>query len=190
MDTLAGLRQRLDEINPLSDEQWSRFAAIVEPVEYPKNAFLIQAGQVERYIYYLNEGMVRLSLTENGKDISIDFVFSNNFASAYSSFLTGQPTAFSIQALTTVRAFRFSRVGLLQLYDESHPAERIGRIIAEQAFLRKTSREVLFLTSTAKQRYVQLIEQNPTLVQTISVRHLASYLGIEPESLSRIRRDI
>jgi CRP-like cAMP-binding protein len=190
MTTLDRLHQRFNEFTPLSDEEWLRFTPIVEAVSYAKNDFLIQEGQVERYIYYIADGMVRLFLNDNGKDVSIDFVFSHNFVSAYSSFLTEQPTAFAIQALTDVQALRFSRTNLLQLYDESHKAERIGRIIAEQAFLRKTSREVQFLTSTAKQRYSQLMEQHPALVQTISVRHLASYLGIEPESLSRIRREV
>ena len=190
MNNLDRLRQRFNELSPLTDDQWLRFLPIVESVSYGKTDFLIQAGQIEKYIYFLAEGVVRLSLNDNGKDVSIDFVFQHNFVSAYSSFLTEQPSAFSVQALTDVHALRFSRTKLMQLYDESHPAERIGRLIAEQAFLRKTSREVVFLTSTAKQRYVQLLEQNPVLVQTISVRHLASYLGIEPESLSRIRREI
>ena len=190
MNSLDRLRQRFDALAPQTDDDWLRFIPIVESVTYDKNEFLIQAGQVERHIYYLVEGMVRLFINDNGKDISLDFIFSNDFASAYSSFLTGQPTAFTVQALTDVQALRFSRTNLLSLYDQSHKAERIGRLIAEQAFLRKTSREVQFLTSTAKQRYVQLLEQNPTLVQTISVRHLASYLGIEPESLSRIRREV
>jgi CRP-like cAMP-binding protein len=183
------LHQRLNELVPLTDEQWLRFVPIVESVDYDKNEFLIEAGQVERYIYYIAEGMVRLSFNHDGKDISIDFVFKHNFVSAYSSFLTEQPSDFSVQALTDIHALRFSRTNLHHLYDESHPAERIGRLIAEQAFLRKISREVQFLTSTARQRYAQLVDQNPVLVQTISVRHLASYLGIEPESLSRIRRE-
>ncbi len=190
MNNLDRLRQRFDALSPQTDDDWLQFVPIVESVNYTKNDFLIQAGQVEHYIYYIAEGMVRLFLNDDGKDISLDFVFSNDFVSAYSSFLTKQPTAFTVQTLTDVQAFRFSRTGLLNLYDQSHRAERIGRLIAEQAFLRKTSREVQFLTSTAKQRYVQLLEQNPVLVQSISVRHLASYLGIEPESLSRIRREV
>lgn len=190
MNHFDSLRQRLHELAPLTDDQWLRFASIVEPVSYSKHDFLIQAGQLENYIHYIAKGMVRLSLNNDGKDISLDFIFSHNFVSAYSSFLTGQASAFTIQALTDVQTYRFSRTNLSYLYDESHQAERIGRVIAEQAFLRKTSREVLFLTSTAKQRYVQLLEQNPILVQTISVKHLASYLGIEPESLSRIRREV
>ncbi|GAB4016490.1 Crp/Fnr family transcriptional regulator [Spirosoma koreense] len=173
-----------------TDDDWALFTSIVEPVTYRKNEYLIQAGQVERYIYYIDEGLVRLFMNEDGKDISFDFVFSNDFVSAYSSFLTGQPTVFTVQALTDVQLLRFSHTDLLKLYDESHRAERIGRLIAEQAFLRKTRREIQFLTSNARQRYVQLLNQNPVLVQTISVRHLASYLGIEPESLSRIRREV
>ncbi|QMW05079.1 Crp/Fnr family transcriptional regulator [Spirosoma foliorum] len=187
---LDRLRQRLDTLAAQADDDWLRFSSIVEAVTYKKNDFLIQAGQVEKYIYYLDEGMVRLFLNDNGRDISLDFIFTNDFVSAYSSFLTGQPTAFTVQALSDVQALRFSREKLLTLYDQSHKAERIGRLIAEQAFLRKTSREVQFLTTTAKQRYVYLLEQNPVLVQTIPVRHLASYLGIAPESLSRIRREV
>ncbi|MBD2754276.1 Crp/Fnr family transcriptional regulator [Spirosoma validum] len=190
MNNLDRLRQRFDTLASQTDEEWSQFVPVVESVDYEKNDFLLQAGQVENYIYYVVEGVVRLFLNDDGKDISLDFVFSDDFVSAYSSFLSSQPTVFTVQALTDVQTLRFSRTNLLTLYEQSHKAERIGRMIAEQAFLRKTRREVQFLTSNAKQRYVQLLEQNPILVQKISIRHLASYLGIEPESLSRIRREV
>ncbi|GAB3957918.1 Crp/Fnr family transcriptional regulator [Spirosoma harenae] len=190
MNELDRLRRKFETLSSQTDEEWLQFAPIIETVTYQKHDFLIQEGQVERYIYYIVDGMVRLFLNSNGKDISLDFQFSDSFVSAYSSFLNNQPTAFNVQALTEVQALRFSKTNLLKIYDQSHKAERIGRLIAEQAFLRKTSREVQFLTSNAKQRYTQLLEQNPVLVQTISIRHLASYLGIEPESLSRIRREI
>ena len=79
---------------------------------------------------------------------------------------------------------------MYQLYEMSSRGERIGRLMAEMLYIRRTKREIALLTKSATERYKLLLKQHPNLVQEISVKHLASYLGIQPESLSRIRKKI
>lgn len=185
---LHRLREQFARLAPLSDIAWNLFTPLVEPVEYPRNELLISAGQIEQHIHFLTAGLVRVFLNKDGKEICLDFAFEGEFTSSYASFLTRQPSQVTLQALADTQTLRFRHDRLAQLYDASPEAERVGRRIAEQLYLRKTGREISFLTRTATERYGDLLHQHPALVQTIPVKYLASYLGIEPESLSRIRR--
>lgn len=190
MEPLTELRKAVNQIVELSEEDWQKFEQLIEPDFTAKNDFLIKEGQTEQYIHFICQGMVRVYLTQDGKEICLDFVFDTMFVSAYSSFLLQQPSRINIQALVDTQTLKFSHTKLYQFYESSHKAERVGRMIAEQAYIRKNTREISFLTSTAKERYLDLLEQNPTFAQKIPIKYLASFLGIEPESLSRIRRTI
>ncbi len=188
MDIYQSLKNQLNRIEPHTEEEWQGFLALMEPYSVSKNDYLLREGQTEKYIHFVNEGLVRVFLRDEAKEISLDFIFASQFVSSYSSFLQQTPSKVNIQALADTQTFRLSHEKLYAFYNVSHKAERVGRIIAEQAYIRKTNREIAFLKLTAKERYEQLLEQNPGLVQHIPVKYLASYLGIEPESLSRIRR--
>ncbi len=190
LDERQRLRKAFSQITEVSTAEWSTFEDLIEEDSFRKNEFLIREGRVERFIYFICEGMVRVFLTEEGKEISLDFAFENMFTSSYSSFLQQQPSAVYIEALADTRVLKFSHDKLYRLYDRSHQAERMGRLIAELNYIRKNNREISFLKYTAKERYLNLLEQHPKLVQEIPVKYLASYLGIEPESLSRIRRSV
>ena len=184
------LREVFSKINPLSEAEWKKFEPLLETATFGKNDFLIREGQVEKHISFICEGMVRVYLIDADKDISLDFGFENTFVTSYASFLQRLPSAVSIEALSETRVLRFSHNKLYRFYEESHQAERMGRLIAEYQYIRKNSREVSLLKYTATQRYLQLLEQQPRLVQEIPVKYLASYLGVEPESLSRIRKSL
>jgi CRP/FNR family transcriptional regulator, anaerobic regulatory protein len=175
------LRKLLSQLEALSTDEWERFEGMVEEDTFDKNDFLTREGQVERYIYFICEGIVRVFFTDKDKEISLDFAFEGTFTTSYASFLQQQPSVIYIEALTE-KLYRF--------YDQSQKAERIGRLIAEANYIRKNNREISFLKFTAKERYLQLLEEHPKLVQEIPIKFLASYLGIKPESLSRIRRTV
>jgi len=184
------LREVFSQINPLSEEEWGQFEPMLETETVRKNDFLIREGQVAKHIYFICEGMVRVYLKGAPKEISLDFAFEHTFVSSYASFLQQIPSAVSIEAFMETRVIRFSRDHLYQRYEASHMAERMGRLIAEFQYLRKNSREIALLKYPATQRYLQLLKQQPRLVQEIPVKYLASYLGVEPESLSRIRKSL
>lgn len=184
------LREVFSQINPLSEAEWAKFEPFLETITFRRSDFLVREGQVEKHIFFICEGMVRVYLVNADKEISLDFGFENSFITSYASFLQQLPSTVSIEALSETRVLRFSRDKLYRFYEASHQAERIGRLIAEYQYIRKNSREISLLKYTATQRYLQLLEQQPRLVQEIPVKYLASYLGVEPESLSRIRKSL
>ncbi|QMU31260.1 Crp/Fnr family transcriptional regulator [Adhaeribacter radiodurans] len=174
----------------LNLEQWAEFERHLEEVTFQKNEFLCQAGQVEQYLYFIHAGAVRVYHQTNQQEFTLNFHFADEFVSAFSSFLTQTPSRVYLQALENVQASRIHRQYLYQSYEKHHQAERIGRLFAETLFIHKTNREIDLLSLSAEEQYLKLLQKNPQMVNTISVKHLASYLGIQPESLSRIRHKI
>ncbi|NLR57277.1 Crp/Fnr family transcriptional regulator [Chitinophaga polysaccharea] len=187
-DTLH-IKQQLQALlqEPLQD--WNAFEAILQPVSYKTGELLSEAGKTSHAIYFIATGIVRVYTLHNGKEISLDFLFPRSFCASYASFITQQPAAVNIQAIMPVTGYAFHYADLQQLYHASHQSERIGRLIAEQQYLRKYNRELSFLQYSAQERYAQLLQEHPEVIQHIPIKQIASYLGIEPESLSRIRKN-
>lgn len=127
---------------------------------------------------------------KDGRDYTLDFFFDHDFVTSFTSFLTRKPSLVSIQALEDCETWKISHQYIYEQYRKHHSSERLGRLIAEAQFMKRSSKEMELLSLTAEQRYKNLFIKNPALVSKISVKHLSSYLGIHPESLSRIRNKV
>jgi CRP-like cAMP-binding protein len=184
------IRQQLQALLQAPLLHWEQFEAILQPVTFSAGDHLSEAGKTANAIYYVETGMVRVYTIHDGKDISMDFAFPGSFSTSYASFITQQPAAVNLQAITPVSGYACYYADLQQLYQNSHQSEKIGRLIAEQQYLRKYHRELSFLRYSAQERYAQLLQEHPEVVKHIPIKQIASYLGIEPESLSRIRKKI
>ncbi|QNF32530.1 Crp/Fnr family transcriptional regulator [Adhaeribacter swui] len=190
MNRSEQIRQVFEQLVALSPKQWAPFEQHLEEVKFKKNAFLCQAGQVEQYLYFLHAGAVRVYHQTEQQEFTLNFHFAPEFVSAFSSFLTQLPSRVYVQGLENVEASRIHRSHLYQSYEQHHTAERLGRLFTETLYVHKTNREIDLLSLSAEEQYRNLLRKNPKLVSTISVKHLASYLGIQPESLSRIRQKV
>ncbi|MBK8145872.1 MAG: Crp/Fnr family transcriptional regulator [Bacteroidetes bacterium] len=148
-------------------------------------------SKIEHQAYYLLSGIVKISIyNEEGTERVLEFFFPNSFFAAYTSFLTQQASDVEIEALTDCEVEIIKHYDIHKAYETSLLANRLGRAVAEQYYIRKTNREKDFLTTSAVERYKNLLDNRPELVQQIPVQLIAKYLGIEPESLSRIRKSI
>ncbi|MGX5821014.1 Crp/Fnr family transcriptional regulator [Chitinophaga lutea] len=188
MEPMEHMRQALSRFVALPASQWEEVAASYTQRSLPKGAFLTEAGQVERHIYFLHKGAVRNYFIKDGKEFTVAFHFEGEFVSAYYSFLTRRPSEITMEALEDIVVCGIHQDDLYRFYAASAYGERIGRLIAEHQYTRRLEREMELLSLTAEERYHRLVERHPALVRQISVKHLSSYLGIQPESLSRIRR--
>jgi CRP-like cAMP-binding protein len=190
MPDIIQVKQALLQLDKHSGDNWHLFEPLLQPVEFSNGSFLAHAGRVSSAIYFISAGIVRVFTVHRDKEVCLDFAFPGQFSTAYASFITQTPSAVSLQAITPVNGFAFYYTDLQKLYNKSHEAERTGRLLAEYQYLRKYKRELAFLQYTAKERYLQLLAEHPEVVQQIPVKFIASYLGIEPESLSRIRKGL
>ena len=187
---MQAIRNYFEQITTLSDLEWEAFSSGLVRQEFAKKELVLKAGKVEHYLSFIESGMVRFFLDKNDEELTFDFAFSGDFMSGYSSFITRKPAGFHIQALTNTVLWRISYPDLQKVYEHTNAGNRIGRFAAEQLFLKKTERELAFLTQTAEERYLHLLSNQPKLIQEIPGKYLASYIGITPQALSRIRKRI
>ena len=188
MQPLEKIKQAFRSIHPQQDEEWEVFSKNIAFKHFEKGEFLCRHGQVENYIYFLNSGATRNYFIKDGKELTVDFQFEGNFVSAYYSFLSREPSPICVEAISAIEACAIHHESLHRFYDEYKVGDRIGRLIAEMQYMKRLKREIELMSMTAEERYARLVEQNPKFVNDLSVKHLSSYLGIHPESLSRIRK--
>lgn len=171
----------------LQKEHYLKFCEISKVKYYEKKDFILKESSICPFVGFVEEGTVRSFILKDGKEFNNDFYFNNSFISAYRSFVTQTPAYSNIQAMskTTIRYITFEQ--LKKLETNSDVWNKLGKYIAEQFFIRKCTRETSFLINSAKERYNSLIESQPKIEQLIPQYAIASYLRIEPESLSRIK---
>lgn len=109
---------------------------------------------------------------------------------SYTSFLTQIPSDIQIVVLIDSDIEMIKREDLIKSYETSFEANKFGRILSEQGFIRKSNREKDFLTKTAEEKYIEMFQKNSKYISHIPVNKIAKYIGIHPESLSRIRKKI
>jgi CRP-like cAMP-binding protein len=168
---------------PVADELYHYF----EQVVLPKNEYLVHEGSICRHLYFLESGSIRGSYTLEGKEVTHWFAFAPEFVTSFHSFITQQPAVESIQTLEGCVLWRISKSQLTLLMDRHHEIERLVRIAYEGYYIRLEERFVNAQFKTAAERYQQLLEQAPQILEKASLGYVASYLGISQETLSRIR---
>ena len=150
--------------------------------------YFLEEGKVCRSVAFIEKGLLRYFVTQDGNEKTIYFSKENEFACNYSSFLPGKPSDTGIQALEETTLYLISYDNLQRLYEDVKEGERFGRLGIEQVFL--TSREQIrsLYADPPAARYQQLLAAYPDLVQRIPQYYIASYVGVKPQSLSRIRK--
>ncbi|MGI6047432.1 MAG: Crp/Fnr family transcriptional regulator [Petrimonas sp.] len=170
-------------------EVWENFVQYGEVVEKQKNEIVKRHNERASDFYFVLEGSGGILLFSNNNYICIDLCYEGDFLVDYMSFLTYQPTELEVVCFEKCRLFRISRKNFLELAQTEY-----GRIIcqtaAEALFIHKQAQQIEILTKTAEQRYIEILEKQPYILQRTPNKHIASYLGITPESLSRIRKKI
>ena len=184
------IRKQLDLISKQSEEDWDFFSSRLQPLCFPKNSIILKEGEVEQFLSYVERGIIRLYIPQLENDVTLGFIFPGEFVSAYESFLTQRPCHYQVQALTEVRLWRLNFQDLQEVYAHTKVGNEIGRKCAENLFLIKSRRELSLLNKTAEQRYLELFSQRPELIKHIPLKYIASYIGITPQALSRIRKRI
>jgi len=174
----------------LTDSDWELFSSKLIEQEFPKKTLLLKAGQVEKYLSFIKRGIVRFYIPKEENDLTFGFAFENGFVSAYDSFLTQAPSLYSIEALSDTVLWRMPYEGLQEVYRETGSGNAIGRKAAEELYLLKIKRELSLLNETPEERYLNLFAERPQLLRHIPLKYIASYIGITPQALSRIRRRI
>jgi len=186
----AQIRGFLNSIVPFPDNDWALFNKRLTYKEFEKNELLLRAGEVENFMYFLVDGVTRIFQLKNDAEYTLRFNFPITAFNSYASFITQTPSIINVEAITDVKVLRISYNDMQSLYNDSKMAERLGRRLIELLYVQREIKELQMHSKTAEDYYCELLEANDSLVQHIPQKYLASYLGITPESLSRIRKKI
>ena len=183
------LRNYIHKFLELKDEDWNLLLPHLKEMTLEKNQFFLKEGKKARLIGFLIEGDMRHFYTHDGEERTTYFYFENNFVADYISCISGMASKLNIEALTACRLLVFPYEILKALFDKSHGWEKFGRLIAEYLALGLEERMAGLLMQSPEERYRQLLQSNRhKIIERIPQQYIASYLGITPVSLSRIRR--
>lgn len=184
------IRTYFEQIAPLSEEDWKVFSSKLKRIIYPKRTTLLPVGEVENYLSFIENGSVRYFIPKAEEDLTFGFCFAGDFTSAYESFVTRYASTYQIETLTPCAIWRLTYADLQDIYAETEIGQEMGRLISERLFVMKAQREQSLLIENAEQRYVNLFKERSNLIKEIPLKYIASYIGITPQSLSRIRKSI
>jgi CRP-like cAMP-binding protein len=155
-----------------------------------KNKVITDYNQIENKIYFLKSGFIQVSISINEEEKILDFIFEGNFFTAYTSVLTQKPSDVQLIALTDIEVEIIDYQDLKRSYEVSLIANKLGRYVTEWFYIHSRNREKDFLTKPVEQRYLELVSKRKDIVAIVSITKIAKYLGIHPDSLSRIRKKI
>lgn len=190
MNDFKIFKEWLSNLPFLTEKDCTLFEPFLKIKNYSAKEHFLMAGYVCQEIGFINQGCFRTYYLSDGKEINTQFVFENEFVTDYDSFLQTKPSKYFIQVLEDAEIVTFNLHALQNAYNASQNWERFGRIMAEQSYKMTTQRVESFLFLDGEQRYLELLKNQSHILDRVSLYHIASYLGLERESLSRLRKKI
>lgn len=170
-----------------TSEVWKPFMHLFKEEKFSARKILLREGNISKKAFYIQQGCIRLWFNNNGKEITFQFFFEGEGVSSVESFRTNQPSLFNIETVEPCTVLSITKKEFLQILDT---APVIKSLLDETIFKRMVYYQKLFLSrikDSPQKRYEDLIEHQPQILKRVPQHYIASYLGITPVSLSRIR---
>ena len=172
----------------LTDEEKIFFTSLLIVKKLRKKQYLLQEGDISRYECFVNNGCLRnYSIDEKGQEHIVQFAIEDWWTGDMYSFLTQTPARLTIDALEDTELFCLEKNALEELYTKVPKFEKFFRLLLQNAFIASQRRIIETMSLTADERYCRFIEQYPLMERRLPLKQIAAFLGITPESLSRIR---
>jgi CRP-like cAMP-binding protein len=173
-----------------SELDWNKYRHLFEEITVPAKTTLLHEGEVSRQAFFIKKGCLRVWFDNDGKDVTFQFFFENQGVSSIESFNSGQPSLFSIESIEPSELLVISKPNMewlirelpgYQAYVQAHILQRMNHYA--RLFLSR-------IKNNPQERYLELLAENPHIIQRVPQHYIASYLGITPVSLSRIRNKV
>ncbi|MCX6141448.1 MAG: Crp/Fnr family transcriptional regulator [Candidatus Kapabacteria bacterium] len=184
-DALIRAYERFGE---LTEDMKAGFIAAHTPARISKGERWLRAGDRSDSVAFVVSGCLHMFYEVDGRVVSTQFVFENGITSDYGAFLRRSPATMNIEALEDCELLMMSYDAMQNLYQKIPGSDRIGRRVAEYLFMAVSERNDSMMLLSPEQRYEQVLETRPKVMQRVPLYLIASYLGVTPEALSRIRR--
>ena len=162
-----------------------------DPVLFPKNRIIETEGKVPHHLYFVVTGFMRLfHYNDAGDEVTTHINCPPGFITSYTAFTRQEKSAENVECITSCELLRITKTDLDLLTGQSNAFKDFSIWVFQQSLLYNETRAKELATLTAEQRYKKLIENYPSILQNVPVQYIASFLGMKPESLSRIRRQM
>lgn len=185
------LRESIESKIHITDEEYTHFKSFFTEKKVKKREFLVREGEVNRHTYFIKKGVIVIYLTDRqGEMHTIQFGFEGYWIGDLYSFYTGKPSLYTIEALEDCELIYLEFGTQQAAYNAIPKIERFFRLLVENAYVNAQLRIAKTFSAAAEERYLALIERHPDILQRVPQYFVASFLGIKPQSLSRIRKQL
>ena len=184
------VRATLERYVPVSDDAWAVIRPCWQADAFRKGEMITAPGNIEDHFGIVESGVQRLYFEHDGNAHCLGFSYDGSWSGVYDSFVTRTPSRFGMQAVTDSVIWRITYPALQDLYGSIPGMERFGRLIMEELLIGRATREIEIMSLSAEQRYQRLMARSPQLLQLVAQKDIASYLGMTPETFSRLRAKV
>lgn len=174
----------------LTEEEAGLIDRYFEPKEVKKKDFLLQDGKICNFLGFIASGTIRHFHIKDGVEKTCDISFENSWVTDFHSFINATSCIMNLQAMENTTVYLIRKDSLLKLYSECSKYETFGRLMAEQVAQRATEIAMSLSSEKPEERFRNLLRKQPDLFQKVPQKYIANFLGISPESLSRIQKRI
>ena len=188
MDSLQNLKNKVLSYTKVDEKPLDYWLSFYEKIELKKGEVLVSAGQVVIHFYYLDVGCIYYYKMQDGGTKVLEFYTEDVFFTDLPSYVKGAPSKYFLRATEDTIVYAIKKTYTEKSYDESHQLERFGRLSMQEAFIKSYSRVERMNNRTNEERYLRLLEKRPGLLQRVPQYLIASYLGLTPVGLSKIRK--
>lgn len=188
---MTALTENINQIVSLNEDEITAIEKAYNTVEISKGELFIEQGKICDQVAFVVSGKLRnFYFDEAGNEVTCYFVTPNNFVSAFSSFLTNAPTHENISTLEDTVLRTISKKDLEALCDLIPKLQIFRRVIVENLFIIMEKRIMMLQSQSAHERYEKMIKENPEILLSVPLQYTASFLGITPQHLSRLRKEL
>ena len=187
MENLKRFSSRYQELN---DEELQALENLFQPVTIKKMDHMMVEGDWIRDIFFINQGLFRSYYIKNGEEFTVGFFYAPLMFAEIFSIRKNEPTRLNLQALSEVDCYKANFQELEKLMKVYPRIKQVFFKLYEMLFVYGKKRQLSFIYESSKQRYLQFEQEFPRMIQEIPLQYIASYLGVKPETLSRIRKKV
>lgn len=185
------IRQVMKQMIKVSEDELNGFLDKAITKTFKRQEVISRPSTVPNEIFFINKGIIRVSITDNeGTEHTIHFALENQFIADYSNFIQRQPSIYSLQTLEETEVIILPRATIDWGYNNLTEGQKMGRLIAEYYFIYQDDRIKNLYVRTPKERYDSITEVFPNIHNRVPQHMIASYLGITPIHLSRLKKAV
>jgi CRP-like cAMP-binding protein len=183
---LEMLKKHIFLVAAIDDDAWAALSGGWTEVVYKRKQIVTRAGDTEKYLYFVLEGVQRAFYEDEQREATLVFSYAPSFSGLIDSFFLQTPALFTLETLTSSRLLRIHHGDLQSMMADFRSIERWVRIALTQVLAGTLQRQVELMSFTAEEKFTTLLKRSPQVLNLIPYKYLASYIGVDPATFSKL----